>query len=197
MVAAIFNFQFWAGSVGMPSCFPRFLKSAYPKPPLCKLSCFFPEVHTSVKICHISAPLLALSALYISCPSTCSSFLFLVLFSFSQIYPSSALSSVCVLLIMCSRAYCAVLAVPFQLSPGDVFEACATLVVHRLCPFLVLSLDIAPHIHHSIIISSTSICFSCCFVVVHTALYTFPFSFTGISFCHTVLCCVSLHFYNY
>ena len=61
MVAAIFNFQFWAGTVGMPSRFPRFLKSAYPKPPLCKLSCFFPEVHTSVKICHISAPLLETS----------------------------------------------------------------------------------------------------------------------------------------
>ena len=41
----------------MPSRFPRFLKSAYPKPPLCKFSCFFPEVHTSVKICNISAPL--------------------------------------------------------------------------------------------------------------------------------------------
>ena len=34
----------------------------YPKPPLCKLSCFFPEVHTSVKICHISAPLLCVIA---------------------------------------------------------------------------------------------------------------------------------------
>ena len=42
----------------MPSCFPRFLKSAYPKPPLCTFSCFFSEVHTSVKICNISAPLI-------------------------------------------------------------------------------------------------------------------------------------------
>ena len=41
----------------MPSCFPRFLKSAYPKPPSCKCSWFFPEVHTSVNIGHISAPL--------------------------------------------------------------------------------------------------------------------------------------------
>ena len=47
----------------MTSWFPQFLKSAYPKPPQGKVSCFFPEVHNSTKECYISAPLPCKSAL--------------------------------------------------------------------------------------------------------------------------------------
>ena len=43
-VAAILIF--WAGALGMPSGFPQSLKSTYSKPPLGKVSCFFPEVPT-------------------------------------------------------------------------------------------------------------------------------------------------------
>ena len=49
--------------------------------------------------------------------------------------------------------------VPVQSSLGDVLEACATLVVPRMCSFLILSLRVTPHIHRSILISVTSIRF--------------------------------------
>ena len=66
----------------------------------------------------------------------------------------------------------------------------------RMCSFLILSLRVTPHIHRSILISVTSIRFSCLFVVAHvsvpysiagliTVLYTFPFSFTGILLSHS------------
>ena len=97
----------------------------------------------------------------------------------------------------------------FAISPHHNFlsviflEACATLVVPRMCSFLILSLRITPHIHRSILISVTSISFSCLFVVAHvsapysiagliTVLYTFPFSFTGILLSHST----PLHFFQ-
>ena len=45
--------------------------------------------------------------------------------------------------------------VPVQSSFGDLFEACASLVVPRMCSFLILSLHVTPHIHYSILISFT------------------------------------------
>ena len=93
---------------------------------------------------------------------------------------------------------------PYQLNLLSVIflEACATLVVPRMCSFLILSLPVTPHIHRSILISVTSIHFSCVFVVAHvsapysiagliTVLYTFPFSFTGILQSHST----PLHFF--
>ena len=47
--------------------------------------------------------------------------------------------------------------VPVQSSLGDLLEACATLVIPRMCSFLILSLRVTPHIHRSILISVTSI----------------------------------------
>ena len=58
----------------------------------------------------------------------------------------------------------------FFISPytfPDLLEACATLVVPQMCSFLILSLRVTPHIHRSILISFTSIRFSCRFVVAH------------------------------
>ena len=51
--------------------------------------------------------------------------------------------------------------VPDQSSLGDLLEACATLVVPRMCSFLILSLRVTPHIHRNILISVTSIRLSC------------------------------------
>ena len=63
--------------------------------------------------------------------------------------------------------------VPVQSSLVIFLEACATLVVPRMCSFLILSLSVTPHIHRSILISVTSIRFSCLFVVAHvSAPYT-------------------------
>ena len=84
---------------------------------------------------------------------------------------------------------------PFLLSV-IFLEACATLVVPRMCSFLILPLRVTPHIHRSTLISVTSIRFSCLFVVAHvsapysiagliTVLYTFPLSFTGILLSHS------------
>ena len=86
--------------------------------------------------------------------------------------------------------------VPVQSSLGDLFGSLRHLVVPRMCSFLILSLRVTPHIHRSILISVTSIRFSCLFVVAHvsapysiagliTVLYTFPFSFTGILLSHS------------
>ena len=48
-------------------------------------------------------------------------------------------------------------------------EACATLVVPRMCSFLILSFRVTPHIHRSILISVTSLRFSCLFAVAHVS----------------------------
>ena len=56
--AAILNFEFLAGKPRATIWFPLFLNSAYSKPPRCKFSCFYPEVHDMAEKCHISAPLL-------------------------------------------------------------------------------------------------------------------------------------------
>ena len=94
---------------------------------------------------------------------------------------------------MCSPSL--LITCPYQINLLSVIflEACATLVVPRMCSFLILSLRVTPHIHRSILISVTSIRFSCLFVVAHisapysiagliTVLYTFPFSFTVLLF---------------
>ena len=86
--------------------------------------------------------------------------------------------------------------VPDQSSLSDLFGSLRHFVVPRMCSFLILSLRVTPHIHRSILISVTSIHFSCLFVVAHvsapysiagqiTVLYTFPFSFTGILLSHS------------
>ena len=56
-VVAILNFQFLAGTVGLTSWFPQFLKSAYPKTPLGKVPCFLHKVHRSATNCNQAAPL--------------------------------------------------------------------------------------------------------------------------------------------
>ena len=92
---------------------------------------------------------------------------------------------------MCSPSLLITCPYQFNLLSVIFLEACATLVVPRMCSFLILSLRVTPHIHRRILISVTSIRFSCLFVVAHvsapysiagliTVLYTFPFSFTGI-----------------
>ena len=55
--AAILNFEFLAGKPRATIWFPLFLNSANSKPPRCKFSCFYPEVHDMAEKCHISAPL--------------------------------------------------------------------------------------------------------------------------------------------
>ena len=55
--AAILNFKFLAGTVGLTTWFPQFLKSAYPKTPLGKVSCFLHKVHRSATNCNQAAPL--------------------------------------------------------------------------------------------------------------------------------------------
>ena len=105
---------------------------------------------------------------------------------------------------MCSPSL--LITCPYQINLLSVIflEACATLVVPRMCSFLILSLRVTPHIHRSILISVTSIRFSCLFVVAHvsapysiagliTVLYTFPFSFTGILLSHST----PLHFFQF
>ena len=67
--------------------------------------------------------------------------------------------------------------VPAQSSPGDLFGSCVTLVVPRMCSFLILSLRVTPHIHSSILFSFTSIRFSCLFVVTHVSA---PYSIAGL-----------------
>ena len=91
--------------------------------------------------------------------------------------------------------------VPDQSSLGDLFGS----LRHSCCSSDVfMSLRVTPHIHRSILISVTSIRFSCLFVVAHvyapysiagliTVLYTFPFSFTGILLSHST----PLHFFQF
>ena len=69
------------------------------------------------------------------------------------------------LLITCPYHFCCISVI--------FLEACATLVVPRMCSFLILSLRVTPHIHRSILISFTSIRFSHLFIVAHvSAPYT-------------------------
>ena len=96
------------------------------------------------------------------------------------------ISALITFLSMCSPSL--FITCPYQINLLSVIflEACATLVVPRMCSFLILSLRVTPHIHRSILISVTSIRFSCLFVVAHvsapysiagliTVLYTFPY----------------------
>ena len=52
--AAILNFEFLAGKPRATIWFPLFFNSAYSKPPRCKFSCFYPEVHDMAEKCHMS-----------------------------------------------------------------------------------------------------------------------------------------------
>ena len=72
-------------------------------------------------------------------------------------------------LSMCSPSL--LITCPYQINLLSVIflEACATLFVPRMCSFLILSLRVTPHIHRSILISVTSIRFSCLFVVAHVS----------------------------
>ena len=105
---------------------------------------------------------------------------------------------------MCSPSL--LITCPYQINllSAIFLEACATLVVPRMCSFLILYLRVTPHIHRSILISVTSIRFSCLFVVAHvsapysiagliTVVYTFPFSSTGILLSHST----PLHFFQF
>ena len=51
----------------------------------------------------------------------------------------------------------------------DLLEACATLVVRRMYLFLVLSWRVTQHIRRRILISFTSIRYSCLFVLAHVS----------------------------
>ena len=72
-------------------------------------------------------------------------------------------------LSMCSPSL--LITCPYQINLLSVIflEACATLVVPRMCSFLILSFRVTPHIHRSILISVTSLRFSCLFVVAHVS----------------------------
>ena len=105
---------------------------------------------------------------------------------------------------MCSPSLLSTCPYQFNLLSVIFLEACATLVVPRMCSFLILSFLVTPHIHRSILISVTSIRLSFLFVVAHisapysmagliTVLYTFPFSFTGILLSHST----PLHFFQF
>ena len=122
--------------------------------------------------------------------------------SSSLLFPG--ISALNTFLSMCSPSL--LITCPYQINLLSVIflEACATLVVPRMCSFLILSLRVTPHIHRSILISVTSIRFYCLFVVAHvsapysiagliTVLYTFPFSFTGILLSHST----PLHFFQF
>ena len=60
---------------------------------------------------------------------------------------------------------------PYQFDiPSVIFlEACTTLVVPRKCSFLILSLRVTPYIQHSLLVSFTSILFSCRSVVANVS----------------------------
>ena len=60
---------------------------------------------------------------------------------------------------MCSPSLLITCPYQFNLLSLIFLEACATLVVPRMCSFLILSLRVTPHIHRSILISVTSIRF--------------------------------------
>ena len=88
--------------------------------------------------------------------SRLSSLFSVVLSSFSLVYPSSALSSVCVLHLSSSRHAC----ISSIASPRYFLETCVTLLVSPMC--LILILCVTVHSHRSILISFTSIHrFSC------------------------------------
>ena len=62
---------------------------------------------------------------------------------------------------MCSSSLLYHMPVPGQYSLGDLLEARATLVAHRMWTFLILSLRVIPHVHRSIVIALTSMTCSC------------------------------------
>ena len=122
----------------------------------------------------------------------------------SSALPFPGISALNTFLSMCSPSF--LITCPYQINLLSVIflEACATLVVPRMCSFLILSLRVTPHIHRSILISVTSIRFSCLFVVAHvsapysiagliTVLYAYP-SVSLASFCRKVLRCISSNF---
>ena len=78
---------------------------------------------------------------------------------------------------MCSPSVLITCPCQFNLHSVIFLEACATLVVPRMCSFLILSLLVTPHIHRSILISVTSIRFSCLFVVAHIST---PYNMAGL-----------------
>ena len=59
-------------------------------------------------------------------------------------------------LSMCSPSFLSTCPYQFNLLSVIFLEACATLVVPRMCSFLILYLRVTPHIHRSILISVTS-----------------------------------------
>ena len=120
------------------------------------------------------------------------------------LFLSPGISAPNTFLSMCSPSLLITCPYQFNLLSVIFLEACATFVVPRMCSFLILSLRVTPHIHRSILISVTSVSFSCIFVVAHvsapysitgliTVLYTFPFSFTGILLSHST----PLHFFQF
>ena len=74
-------------------------------------------------------------------------------FIFPSCFPSSYLSSLCVLRLSSSHARTSLI-----VSPRSFWEP-ASLIVPRMCLFLISSLRVTPHIHRSILISFTSISF--------------------------------------
>ena len=114
------------------------------------------------------------------------------------------ISALYTFLSMCSPSLLITCPYQFNLLSVIFLEACATLVVPRMCSFMILSLRVTPHIHRSILISVTSIRFSCLFVVAHVSaliallalsLFCIPSPSVSLaSFCRTVLRCISSNF---
>ena len=98
--------------------------------------------------------------------------------SLTRVFPSffgrplflfPGISALNTFLSMCSPSL--LITCPYQINLLSVIflEACATLVVPRMCSFLILSFRVTPHIHRSILISVTSLRFSCIFFVAHVS----------------------------
>ena len=94
----------------------------------------------------------------------------------ARIFPSCFLSSLFLFpgisilntsLSMCSSSLD--ITCPYQFNHLSVIfqDTCSTLIVPLMCSFLILSLRVTPHIHRCILISVTSIRFSCRFIVAH------------------------------
>ena len=79
------------------------------------------------------------------------------------------ISALVTFLSMCSPSLLITCPYQFNLLSVIFLEACATLVVPRMWSFLILSFRVTPHIDRSILISVTSIRFSCLFVVAHVS----------------------------
>ena len=92
------------------------------------------------------------------------------------LFPGMSTSNI--LLTMCS--YFILLTWPYHFIRlyAIFLDACATLVVHLMCSFRILSIIVTPHIHLCILISFTSSRASCPLVVAQVSA---PYTRTGLT----------------